>query len=64
MCPMCPISQSYRRQKAFIATQGPLARTVMDFWRMIRQYKCPVIIMLTELVEKGQVRDTLEPPLP
>lgn len=48
--------QSYRRQKAFIATQGPLARTVVDFWRMIRQYKCPVIVMLTELVEKGQVR--------
>ncbi|KAK6114767.1 hypothetical protein DH2020_007036 [Rehmannia glutinosa] len=36
----------------FIATQGPLSHTRDDFWEMIVQYKCPVIVMLTQLVEK------------
>lgn len=35
----------------FIATQGPLPHTFEDFWEMILQYRCPVIIMLTRLVD-------------
>ncbi|KAG4910671.1 hypothetical protein JHK87_056787 [Glycine soja] len=35
----------------FIATQGPLPHTCEDFWEMITQYHCPVIIMLTRLVD-------------
>ncbi|KAK6132415.1 hypothetical protein DH2020_033854 [Rehmannia glutinosa] len=39
----------------FIATQGPLSHTRDDFWEMIVQYKCPVIVMLTQLVEKYNI---------
>ncbi|XP_071485064.1 receptor-type tyrosine-protein phosphatase delta-like [Diadema antillarum] len=41
----------YLRPKAYIATQGPLTTTVVDFWRMVWQEKIPIIVMLTKLVE-------------
>ncbi|KAL6178062.1 hypothetical protein ACLB2K_049582 [Fragaria x ananassa] len=33
----------------FIATQGPVPNTYEDFWEMVMQYRCPVVIMLTRL---------------
>ncbi|XP_075210593.1 uncharacterized protein LOC142317943 [Lycorma delicatula] len=40
-------------EKAFIATQGPLPHTVIDFWIMIWQEHAPVIVMFTKLWEKS-----------
>uniref|UniRef100_A0A8C4SC40 Receptor-type tyrosine-protein phosphatase epsilon n=1 Tax=Erpetoichthys calabaricus TaxID=27687 RepID=A0A8C4SC40_ERPCA len=44
----------YRQKDYFIATQGPLAHTVDDFWRMVWEWKSHSIVMLTELQEREQ----------
>uniref|UniRef100_A0A1I8AK35 Protein-tyrosine-phosphatase n=1 Tax=Steinernema glaseri TaxID=37863 RepID=A0A1I8AK35_9BILA len=41
-------------QKDIICTQGPLTSTREDFWRMIWQEKCAVIIMLCAVTECGK----------
>ena len=38
----------------YIST-GPIPSTIVDFWRMIWEYKLPTIVMLTQLIEKGIV---------
>ncbi|XP_022803027.1 tyrosine-protein phosphatase Lar-like [Stylophora pistillata] len=46
----------YRKESAYIATQGPLEETIDDFWRMIWEYKTFTIVMLTELEERGRIK--------
>ena len=40
----------------FPLSPAPLSNTVIDFWRLIWQEKCPSIVMLTNLVEGGNVK--------
>lgn len=54
--PSAPHLKGYRQKDYFIATQGPLAHTVEDFWRMVWEWKCHAVVMLTELQEREQVR--------
>ncbi|ELU00610.1 hypothetical protein CAPTEDRAFT_41440, partial [Capitella teleta] len=42
-------------EKHYIATQGPKASTVVDFWRLLWQEKVNRIVMVTQLVEGGKV---------
>jgi protein tyrosine phosphatase len=50
--------QGYSHERKFIATQGPKKETIVDFWRMVYQYKVSAIVMLTKLVERGVERCT------
>lgn len=54
-CVHFSVTQGYRQKDYFIATQGPLTHTVEDFWRMVWEWKCHSIVMLTELQEREQV---------
>uniref|UniRef100_A0A1I8IDP8 Protein-tyrosine-phosphatase n=1 Tax=Macrostomum lignano TaxID=282301 RepID=A0A1I8IDP8_9PLAT len=48
----------YRKQNAYIATQGPLPDTVADFWRMAWEQKCCTIVMMTKIGGTDQMKGT------
>lgn len=45
----------YKCSNRYIATQGPVMDTINDLWRMIWQFNCHQIVMLTSLDEGGKV---------
>ncbi|CAN0180956.1 unnamed protein product [Lampetra planeri] len=46
--------QGLNGPRTYIATQGPLAHTVIDFWRMIWEYDIQVIVMACQEVEAAK----------
>ena len=47
--------QGYTSPREYIATQGPMTGTIADFWRMMWEQKSSLIVMLSDLQEKGRV---------
>ncbi|XP_041114400.1 receptor-type tyrosine-protein phosphatase O-like [Polyodon spathula] len=46
----------YRSPQEYIATQGPLPETRNDFWKMVLQEKCHMVVMLTQCSERRRVK--------
>lgn len=46
----------YSRENEYIATQGPLHSTMDDFWQMVWEHRASIIVMLTQTIERGQVK--------
>ena len=46
----------FRKPKAYIATQGPMASTQNLFWRMLFEQEVKIIVMITHLFEGGKVK--------
>ncbi|XP_041348547.1 receptor-type tyrosine-protein phosphatase epsilon-like [Gigantopelta aegis] len=46
----------YKKENAYIATQGPVPLTTDDFWRMIWEQGVNKMVMLSNLVEDGKTK--------
>jgi len=42
--------------RRYIATQGPLSKTIEDFWLMIWEQNINIIVMLAKQIEKGETK--------
>ncbi|XP_005091536.1 phosphatidylinositol phosphatase PTPRQ [Aplysia californica] len=40
--------QGYNSEREYIAAQGPVPSTMQDFWRMVWEHKCKVIVILSD----------------
>ena len=46
--------QGYKHKRAFIVAEGPMKSTVRNFWKMIYERNCAVVVMTSSLIEGGQ----------
>ncbi|BFZ24955.1 hypothetical protein BsWGS_27994 [Bradybaena similaris] len=46
----------YNSVREYIATQGPMNCTIPDFWCMIWEQKCLIIVMVSDLQENGRLK--------
>ena len=51
--------QGYKHQKAYIIAEGPMASTVRNMWKVVYDRKCGAVVMLSQLMENGQVNTKL-----
>ena len=49
------VLQGYQQRHAYIIAQSPSDSTVTNFWKMIYERNCGVIVMLCSLTENGEV---------
>ena len=47
--------QGYMQNKGFIITQPPMRSTISDFWKMVYERECGVIVMLSNIIEDRKV---------
>ena len=48
------LMQGYKQKRAFIVAEGPMQSTVRNFWKMIYEHNCAVVVMTSSLIEGGQ----------
>ena len=47
---------AYQHPNGYIASQGPVPNSFVDFWSMVWEFKICSIVMVTHEVEKGRMK--------